>query len=285
MKERKRVGKRFMNEKGISRWSCAGVRASVWRRKFSADIFLLLDRNLALHSTLVLCLWRQLTAACGAKSRSADVQDADEHESKLFSSRFAVVCWDERRMNGAKTAETKIALQTFRKSRKSASFVRDNWVIRREQFVNYSIHSLSLLSDNGSNYKLRTQFSYRLALRIFESRFLAACNSLIYGFSYRLITFTDSTKPLRLEMQSISLLFNLFLLGSHNIRPTNNSPMFSYERHSIYWHNVSCGMEMELNGSGTIGKWNERYSIERVNKFIGMDVERLEMKRNKLEGN
>lgn len=141
-------------------------------------------------------------------------------------------------MNGAKTAETKIALQTFRKLRKSASSVRDNWVIRREQFVNDSIHSLSLLSDNGSNYKLRTQFSYRLALRIFESRFLAACNSLIYGFSYRLITFTDSTKPLLLEMQSISLLFNLFLLGSHNIRPTNNSPMFSYETHSNDWDNV-----------------------------------------------
>lgn len=56
---------------------------------FSADIFLLLDQNLALHSTLVLCLWRQLTAAFGAKSRFADVQDAAEHESKLF---FIALC-------------------------------------------------------------------------------------------------------------------------------------------------------------------------------------------------
>lgn len=133
--------------KGISRRSCAGVRVSVWRRKFS--IFRrhfppLLDRNLAQHLFFVGVA--TINSRCLRPKAALLTSKTLPNTNWIFFHRSLRQRWTS---NERGEAETKIALQTFRKLRKSASFKRDNWVIRREQFVNYSIHSLSLLSDNG----------------------------------------------------------------------------------------------------------------------------------------
>lgn len=102
MKEWKRVGKRFMNEKAFPEAVLVFVSQSDGENfPFSADIFLFWT-EISTFNTCFASL-RQLTAAFGAKSRFADV---DEHDSNLF---FIAICcglprWasDERGEDGRK---------------------------------------------------------------------------------------------------------------------------------------------------------------------------------------